>query len=319
MVSFSPLPEFSSLEMESSNLQPKGGMEYLVELIDDKKNLQMFPKLFRHVDRLVDQEIAQVRSSLFQFNFAKTGLDLPDPIGEPIIVREKVYIPVDEYPDFNFVGRILGPRGMTAKQLEQETGCKIMIRGKGSVRDRSREAARRGKTEQEDNLHVLIQCEDAPNRARRRVDLAVKHVSKLLVPMQEGSDELKRKQLMELSLINGTYKPLRSPRVRSSNTETRESFLDMDSAIDSPQNSPFLKSPAPFKLQAPPKGRSSVTSEKSWISSSPPTDSSFHINDSDHSTSPEPSSGNSILRAYMPGYFPPSPVLLEDSQSFILV
>lgn len=25
---------------------------------------------------------------------------------------------------------------MTAKQLEQETGCKIMIRGKGSMRDR---------------------------------------------------------------------------------------------------------------------------------------------------------------------------------------
>lgn len=26
---------------------------------------------------------------------------------------------------FNFVGRILGPRGMTAKQLEQETGCML--------------------------------------------------------------------------------------------------------------------------------------------------------------------------------------------------
>lgn len=36
---------------------------------------------------------------------------------------------------FNFVGRILGPRGMTAKQLEHETGCKIMIRGRGSLRD----------------------------------------------------------------------------------------------------------------------------------------------------------------------------------------
>jgi len=39
---------------------------------------------------------------------------------------------------FNFVGRILGPRGMTAKQLEQETGCKIMIRGKGSMRDKNK-------------------------------------------------------------------------------------------------------------------------------------------------------------------------------------
>lgn len=39
---------------------------------------------------------------------------------------------------FNFVGRILGPRGMTAKQLEQETGCKIMVRGKGSMRDKKK-------------------------------------------------------------------------------------------------------------------------------------------------------------------------------------
>ncbi len=39
---------------------------------------------------------------------------------------------------FNFVGRILGPRGLTAKQLEAETGCKIMVRGKGSMRDKKK-------------------------------------------------------------------------------------------------------------------------------------------------------------------------------------
>ncbi len=36
------------------------------------------------------------------------------------------------------MGRILGPRGMTAKQLEQDTGCKIMVRGKGSMRDKKK-------------------------------------------------------------------------------------------------------------------------------------------------------------------------------------
>ena len=41
-------------------------------------------------------------------------------------------------PQFNFVGRILGPRGMTTKELEQYTGCKIMVRGKGSMRDRGK-------------------------------------------------------------------------------------------------------------------------------------------------------------------------------------
>ena len=42
------------------------------------------------------------------------------------------------YLQFNFVGRILGPRGMYAKQLEKETGCKIMVRGKGSIRDKKK-------------------------------------------------------------------------------------------------------------------------------------------------------------------------------------
>lgn len=39
---------------------------------------------------------------------------------------------------YNFVGRLLGPRGMTAKQFEYELGCKIMIRGKGSMRDKKK-------------------------------------------------------------------------------------------------------------------------------------------------------------------------------------
>ncbi|CAF4175921.1 unnamed protein product, partial [Rotaria magnacalcarata] len=61
---------------------------------------------------------------------------------------------------FNFVGRILGPRGMTAKQLEADTGCKIMVRGRGSMRDKQKEDQNRGKANWEhldEELHVLIQ------------------------------------------------------------------------------------------------------------------------------------------------------------------
>lgn len=51
---------------------------------------------------------------------------------------EMINVPFFFFLQFNFVGRILGPRGMTAKQLEQETGCKIMVRGKGSMRDKKK-------------------------------------------------------------------------------------------------------------------------------------------------------------------------------------
>ncbi|CAM9191216.1 unnamed protein product, partial [Lampetra fluviatilis] len=54
---------------------------------------------------------------------------LPEPKGSPLQLQEKLFVPVKDYPDFNFVGRILGPRGLTAKQLESETGCRIMVRG----------------------------------------------------------------------------------------------------------------------------------------------------------------------------------------------
>ena len=54
------------------------------------------------------------------------------------LVSELCYILMSFVFQFNFVGRILGPRGMTAKQLEQETGCKIMVRGKGSMRDKQK-------------------------------------------------------------------------------------------------------------------------------------------------------------------------------------
>ena len=33
------------------------------------------------------------------------------------------------------MGRILGPGGRTIKELEKHTGSKIMVRGKGSVRN----------------------------------------------------------------------------------------------------------------------------------------------------------------------------------------
>ncbi|KRY30602.1 Uncharacterized protein T01_3011 [Trichinella spiralis] len=190
--------------------QPAHTVEYLAQLLKDKKQLVAFSHIFAHVERLVDEEINKVRASLFSVDSKREALALPEAVGPTVTLQEKVYVPVQEYPDFNFVGRILGPRGMTAKQLEQDSGCKIMVRGKGSMRDKKKEDQNRGKPNWEhlnDELHVLIQCEDTENRAKIKMKRAVEEVQKLLVPAPEGEDELKRKQLMELAIINGTYRP----------------------------------------------------------------------------------------------------------------
>lgn len=39
---------------------------------------------------------------------------------------------------FNFVGKLLGPRGNSMKRLQEETGAKMSILGKGSMRDKDK-------------------------------------------------------------------------------------------------------------------------------------------------------------------------------------
>lgn len=116
--------------------------DYLAQLIKDRNQLCAFPVCFIHLSRLLDEEINKVRQSLFQnlndVVHLDEPLELPEAEGEVVQLQEKLYVPVGEHPEYNFVGRLLGPRGMTAKQLEQETGCKIMIRGRGSMRDKKK-------------------------------------------------------------------------------------------------------------------------------------------------------------------------------------
>ncbi|XP_023323335.1 protein held out wings isoform X2 [Eurytemora carolleeae] len=194
---------------EATNNNTQSIADYLAQLLKDKKQLAAFPNVFVHMERLLDDEIGKVRSNLFQINgYVKEPLILPDGNGPPVIHTEKVYVPVKDHPEFNFVGRILGPRGLTAKQLEQETGCKVMVRGKGSMRDKKKEEQNRGKPNWEhlnDELHVLITVEDCENRATLKLERAVEEVKKLLT-VSEGEDELKKRQLMELAIINGTYR-----------------------------------------------------------------------------------------------------------------
>ena len=47
----------------------------------------------------------------------------------------KIIVPVDKYPGYNFFGALIGPRGNAQKRMERESGCKIVIRGKGAIKD----------------------------------------------------------------------------------------------------------------------------------------------------------------------------------------
>jgi len=111
---------------------------------------------------------------------------------------KKIYIPVKEYPDYNFIGLIIGPRGITQKQMEQETGAKIAIRGKGSIKEGKGKVQN---NEDDDELHVLITADTDMS-----IKKAAKLVKKLLVPIEEGKNDHKRQQLRKLAEINGTLR-----------------------------------------------------------------------------------------------------------------
>ncbi|XP_038047375.1 protein quaking-A-like isoform X2 [Patiria miniata] len=200
--------------------------DYLAQLLNDKKSLVLVPNMFIHVERIIDEEISKVRKNMYNINNDNTPLVLPEPQGPTITLSEKLFVPVKTYPDFNFVGRILGPRGMYAKQLEKETGCKIMIRGKGSMRDKKKvwkEEMNKDKHNWEhlaEELHVLVTVEDTANRAGLKMERAVSQIKKLLVPTADGEDELKKRQLMELAIINGTFRDTTSKAHQSSNPNT---------------------------------------------------------------------------------------------------
>ncbi|GAQ92263.1 hypothetical protein KFL_009600040 [Klebsormidium nitens] len=120
----------------------------------------------------------------------------------PVLEEAKLFIPVKQYPGYNFIGLILGPRGNTQKRLETETGCKIAIRGKGSEKD-GKFKMKNGKMPEgwDEELHVHISADSLD-----KVDKAVALIEPLLTPLDEHHNAHKRKQLMELAEMNGTVR-----------------------------------------------------------------------------------------------------------------
>ncbi|OWM75623.1 hypothetical protein CDL15_Pgr021788 [Punica granatum] len=107
---------------------------------------------------------------------------------------KKLYVPVKQYPGYNFAGLIIGPRGNTQKTMEKESGAKISLRGSGSFS--------RGKHASEnDDLHVLIEADNEDS-----LDAASKMVLKLLTPMDEKRNDHKRAQLKELAQLKQSSK-----------------------------------------------------------------------------------------------------------------
>ncbi|KAM3857671.1 splicing factor 1 isoform 1-T1 [Diretmus argenteus] len=120
-------------------------------------------------------------------------------------VNDKVMIPQDEYPEINFVGLLIGPRGNTLKNIEKECCAKIMIRGKGSVKE--------GKVGRKDGqmlpgedepLHALVTANTMEN-VKKAVE-QIRNILKQGIETPEDQNDLRKMQLRELARLNGTLR-----------------------------------------------------------------------------------------------------------------
>ncbi|XP_057591701.1 KH domain-containing, RNA-binding, signal transduction-associated protein 3 isoform X2 [Hippopotamus amphibius kiboko] len=188
--------------------------KYLPELMAEKDSLD---PSFTHALRLVNREIEK-----FQKGEGKDEEKYIDVvINKNMKLGQKVLIPVKQFPKFNFVGKLLGPRGNSLKRLQEETLTKMSILGKGSMRDKAKEEELRKSGEAKyfhlnDDLHVLIEVFAPPAEAYARMGHALEEIKKFLIP--DYNDEIRQAQLQELTYLNGGSENADVPVVRGKPT-----------------------------------------------------------------------------------------------------
>jgi len=178
----------------------ENGEKYLPELLAEKDSMD---SSFTHAMKLLNAEIDRVQKGETEKE-AVTYLDLFTT--KNIKLKERVLIPVKQYPKFNFVGKILGPQGNTIKRLQEETGAKISVLGKGSMRDKAKEEGLRKGGEPKYahlsmELHVFIEVFAPVPEAYLRMAHAMEEVKKFLFP--DMMDDICQEQFMEMSYLNG--------------------------------------------------------------------------------------------------------------------
>jgi len=208
-------------------------VQYLRDLIQEKEFLN---KIEGHniIKSLLEQEISRL-----QCGGRPPGIETPyvDIYNEkPVRVSTKVLVPVKQHPKFNFVGKLLGPRGSSLKQLQSISMTKMAILGRGSMRNQAQEEELRSSSDPKhshlgEDLHVEISTFASPSEAHARLAFALSEVRAYMIP--DSNDQIRQQQMRDIKMI----KMLASSS--SSTPEAEGSTVAEDSGHDSDvSNSP---------------------------------------------------------------------------------
>lgn len=128
-------------------------------------------------------------------------------------IVDRVPIPQEEHPEINFVGLLIGPRGNTLKGLEKDSGAKIIIRGKGSVKE-GKVGGKAGGGHplpgEDEPLHAYVTSNN-PESVKKACE-KIKEIIKQGIEMPESQNDLRKMQLRELALLNGTLREGEGPK-----------------------------------------------------------------------------------------------------------
>ena len=123
-------------------------------------------------------------------------------------LEDRIEIPAEEHPQHNFVGLILGARGRHLQDLEKKTETKIMIKGKGSLKDGMTGIKHDGSKweNMDDPMHATIRgkhgkgVKEAGDYLRKLIKMQVEE------PNCEKMVAFRAQSLHELATLNGTLK-----------------------------------------------------------------------------------------------------------------
>jgi len=90
----------------------------------------------------------------------------PQDYRRPNRTSDKVYVPYKEFPEVNFIGQLLGPRGNSLKNMESQSGAKISIRGKGSIKEGKGRPQDLDAPGMDEELHCLVTADSEEKVAK---------------------------------------------------------------------------------------------------------------------------------------------------------
>ncbi|GJQ66740.1 hypothetical protein Trydic_g4680 [Trypoxylus dichotomus] len=227
---------------------------YIRELLAEKSQIDeaKFPHAYRLIDEELQRAQATGRAPFKESKFVDVYRE------RPVKVSVKVLVPTKEHPRYNFIGKILGQKGNTLKQLQEETMCYISICGRGSIRDRQKEEELRQSLEPKyahlhDDLHVDINTIGPPAEAHARIAFALAEIRKYLIPEYGDSSrqevlmdlmskpkgppmrELVREEVLEgppgrkpVGILRNTSRPVTTPPIRGPPNRARAAMDDYD-------------------------------------------------------------------------------------------